>query len=184
MQLFSADATLQKNLKKKFLPMKNWKNHPKKLLIISPNPFIPRSSPGQRPAAQNWFSISWNLGIIDLFSYLWGHSQYSGCPSLARITQPFYISNQKTQISTVSCQIKTFTHYLPLGIKTLDRHVFGKGASFIMIWRELTMQQWDIKDTTGKNPLALAPLGRLISWPFVSIIPHILNTSSSVTNPP
>ena len=81
-------------------------------------------------------------------------------------------------------QIKTFTLYLPSGIKTVVRQVFGKGASFIMIWRELTIQQWDIKDTTGKNPLALNPLARLISWPFVSIIPHILNTSSSVINPP
>ena len=88
------------------------------------------------------------------------------------------------QVSAIYCQTKTFTHYLPSGIKTVDRHVFGKGASFIMIWRELTIQQWDIKDTTGKNPLALNPLARLISWPFVSIMPHILNTSSSVINPP
>ena len=50
-------------------------------------------------------------------------------------------------------QQNTITHYLPSGIKTVVRHVFGKGASFIMIWRELTIQQWDIKDTTGKNPL-------------------------------
>ena len=50
--------------------MKNWKKHPKKLLIIGPDPFIPQSSPGQRPTAQNWFSISWNLGTRDLFSYL------------------------------------------------------------------------------------------------------------------
>ena len=39
-------------------------------LIICQNPFIPRSSPGQRPTAENWFSISWNLGTRDLFSYL------------------------------------------------------------------------------------------------------------------
>ena len=93
-------------------------------------------------------------------------------------------SFEKNQVSAIYCQIKTFTHYLPSGIRTVDRHVFGKGASFIIIWRELTIQQWDIKDTTGKNPLALNPLARLISWPFVSIIPHILNTSSSVINPP
>ena len=32
-----------------FLPMKNWKNHPKKLLRISPDLFFPRSSPGISP---------------------------------------------------------------------------------------------------------------------------------------
>ena len=29
--------------------MKNWKNHPKKLLRIGPDPFFPRSSPGHSP---------------------------------------------------------------------------------------------------------------------------------------
>jgi hypothetical protein len=32
-----------------FLPMKNWKNHPKKLLRIGPDPFFPQSSPGISP---------------------------------------------------------------------------------------------------------------------------------------
>ena len=32
-----------------FLPMKNSKKHPKKLLIIGPNPFIPLASPGHSP---------------------------------------------------------------------------------------------------------------------------------------
>ena len=32
-----------------FLPMKNRKKHQKKLLMISPNPFIPQSSPGHSP---------------------------------------------------------------------------------------------------------------------------------------
>ena len=29
--------------------MKNWKNHPKKLLRIGPDPFFPQSSPGISP---------------------------------------------------------------------------------------------------------------------------------------
>ena len=62
---------VKKSLKNFFLPMKNWKKHSKKLLIIGPNPFITQSSPGQRPTVQNWFSILWNLGTRDLFSYLW-----------------------------------------------------------------------------------------------------------------
>ena len=43
------------NVKKKkkiffnFLPMKNWKKHPKTLLRIGPDPFFPRSSPGISP---------------------------------------------------------------------------------------------------------------------------------------
>ena len=32
-----------------FLPMKNWKNHPKKLLRIGPDPFFPLTSPGHSP---------------------------------------------------------------------------------------------------------------------------------------
>ena len=51
--------------------MKNWKNCQKKLLIIGPDPLISQSSPGQRPTAQNWYSILWSLGTRDLFSYLW-----------------------------------------------------------------------------------------------------------------
>ena len=35
--------------KKKKMTMKNWKNCPKKLLIICPNPFFPQSSPGHSP---------------------------------------------------------------------------------------------------------------------------------------
>ena len=34
MQFFSADATVF------FLPLKTWKNHPQKLLIIGPDPFF------------------------------------------------------------------------------------------------------------------------------------------------
>ena len=55
---------------KNFLTPKKWKNRPKKLLIIGPDPFISQSSPDQRPTAQNWFFISWNLGTRHLFSYL------------------------------------------------------------------------------------------------------------------
>ena len=36
---------IKKIQKKFFFPMKNWKNHPKKLLRISPDPFFPRYSP-------------------------------------------------------------------------------------------------------------------------------------------
>ena len=50
---------------------KKWKNWPQKSLIIGPGPFFPQSSPGHSPTAQNWFSISWNLGTRHLFSYLW-----------------------------------------------------------------------------------------------------------------
>ena len=38
-----------KNFFFNFLPMKSWKNHPKKLLRISPDPFFPQSSPGHSP---------------------------------------------------------------------------------------------------------------------------------------
>ena len=57
--------------KKCFLTPKKWKNGPQKLPIIGPDPFISQSSPDQRPTAQNWFFILWNLGIRHLFSYLW-----------------------------------------------------------------------------------------------------------------
>ena len=50
---------------------KKWKNGPQKLLIIGPNPFFSQSSQDQRPTAQNWFFILWNLGTRHLFSYLW-----------------------------------------------------------------------------------------------------------------
>ena len=71
MQLFSADAIVfLKKLKKKFLTPKKWKNGPQKLLIIGPDPFISQSSQHQRPTAQNWFFILWNLGTRHLFSYL------------------------------------------------------------------------------------------------------------------
>ena len=56
---------------KNFLTQKKWKNRPKKLLIIGPDPFISQSIPDQRPPAQNWFFILWNLGTRHLFSYLW-----------------------------------------------------------------------------------------------------------------
>ena len=36
-----------------------------------PRPFFPTVQPRQQPTAQNWFSISWNLGTRHLFSYLW-----------------------------------------------------------------------------------------------------------------
>ena len=55
-----------------FFTLKKWKNGPQKLLIIGPDPFISQSSPDQRPTAQNWFFILWNLGTRHLFSYLWG----------------------------------------------------------------------------------------------------------------
>ena len=71
MQLFSADAImfLKKFLKFFFTP-KKWKNGPQKLLIIGPDPFISQTSQDQRPTAQNWFFILWNLGTRHLFSYL------------------------------------------------------------------------------------------------------------------
>ena len=50
MQLFSADAMVfSKQFKKKFLTPKKWKNGPKKMLIINPDPFFPKSSPGHSP---------------------------------------------------------------------------------------------------------------------------------------
>ena len=36
-----------------------------------PRPFFPTVQPRLQPTAQNWFSISWNLGTRHLFSYLW-----------------------------------------------------------------------------------------------------------------
>ena len=57
-----------------FLTPKKWKNRQKKLLIIGPDPFLSQSSPDQRPTAQNWFFILWNLGTRHLFSYLWAES--------------------------------------------------------------------------------------------------------------
>ena len=72
MQLFSADAIVfSKKILNFFLTPKKWKNGPQKLLIIGPDPFISQSSPDQRPTAQNWFFILWNLGTRHLFSYLW-----------------------------------------------------------------------------------------------------------------
>ena len=55
-----------------FLTPKTWKNRPKKLLIIGPDPFISQSSPDHspQPTPQNWFFILWNLGTRHLFSYL------------------------------------------------------------------------------------------------------------------
>ena len=71
MQLFSADAIVfSKKILKIFLTPEKWKNWPQKLLIIGPDPFISQSSPDQRPTAQNWFFILWNLGTRHLFSYL------------------------------------------------------------------------------------------------------------------
>ena len=43
----------------------------KKTLKKVAHNFITQSSPGQQPTVQNWFSILWNLGTRDLFSYLW-----------------------------------------------------------------------------------------------------------------
>ena len=44
---------------------------PKKLLIIGPDPLSHSPvQPRPQPTAQNWFSISWNLGTRHLFSYL------------------------------------------------------------------------------------------------------------------
>ena len=60
----------QKKIFNFFLTPKKWKNGPQKLLIIGPDPFISQSSPDQRPTAQNWFFILWNLGTRHLFSYL------------------------------------------------------------------------------------------------------------------
>ena len=79
MQLLSADAIkFSKKISKNFLTWKKWKNGPQKLLIIGQDPFISQSSPDQRPTAQNWFFILWNLGTRHLFSYLWaGHYSLS-----------------------------------------------------------------------------------------------------------
>ena len=41
-----------------FLPMKNWKKHPKKLLRIGPDPFFPQSSPGNSPQPKSDFPCS------------------------------------------------------------------------------------------------------------------------------
>ena len=73
---------------------------------------------------------------------------------------------------------------LPLGTKTVVRQVLGKGASFEMIWRELTTQRWERRATKGKSPLRLAPFGFRISWQFVSISPIMLKISSSFAKPP
>ena len=50
MQLFSSDAMVfSKKLEEIFLTTKKWKNGPKKLLIIGPDPFFPLSSPDHSP---------------------------------------------------------------------------------------------------------------------------------------
>ena len=38
-----------KEIKKKILPPKMWKNRPQKLFIMGPDPFFPQSSPGHSP---------------------------------------------------------------------------------------------------------------------------------------
>ena len=87
--------------KKKFLAPKKWKNGPQKLLIIGPDPFFPTVQPRPQPTAQNWFSISWNLGTRHLFSYLsiW-------YPFCWRLFRPAYVTCLKivdeTQISKPS----------------------------------------------------------------------------------
>ena len=56
MQLFSADAMVfSKKFKKNFLTPKKWKNRPKKLLIIGPDPFLRQSSPGHSPQPRSSF---------------------------------------------------------------------------------------------------------------------------------
>ena len=77
MQLFSADATmLKKYIFLNFLPMKNWKSHPKKLLRIGPDPFFPRSSPGHSP--QPKIDIPYQeISGPDICSLICGNSQPS-----------------------------------------------------------------------------------------------------------
>ena len=47
-----------KKIRRNFLTTKKWKNGPKKLRIIGPDPFFPTVQPRPLPTAQNWFSIS------------------------------------------------------------------------------------------------------------------------------
>ena len=79
MQLFSADvAIFSKNLKRKFLSLKTWEDHPQKLLIIGPDPFFStglaaQTSPKQKsrtaksPLMQDWV---FRLGILVFSRYL------------------------------------------------------------------------------------------------------------------
>ena len=52
-----------------FLPMKNWKNHPKKLLRIGPDPFFPQSSPGHSPQPKINFPY-WEISGPDICSLI------------------------------------------------------------------------------------------------------------------
>ena len=74
---------------------KKWKNWPKKLLIIGPDPFISQTSQDQRPTAQNWFFILWNLGTRHLFSYLWRiHRLVSSMPFWFHFHLPVLLYNE------------------------------------------------------------------------------------------
>ena len=108
MQLFSADAIMfLKKFKKIFFTPKKWKNGPQKLLIIGPDPFISQSSPDQRPTAQNWFFILWNLGTRHLFSYLCSCCEQSAKTGCWKEAEGLWIifDNQSRFTMRVSIQI-------------------------------------------------------------------------------
>ena len=98
----------------------HWKKHSKKLLIIGPNPFIPRSSP--QPTAQNWFFILWNLGTRHLFSYLCLQVFQEDCWTNGACLESV-MTNQILAESTFACEdlcrqspdCVWFTHYLDKG---------------------------------------------------------------------
>ena len=81
-----------------FLTPKKWKNGPQKLLIIGPDPFISQSSPDQRPTAQNWFFILWNLGTRHLFSYLWFKRRLEANCITLRLPRLFDFLNQALKV--------------------------------------------------------------------------------------
>ena len=90
MQLFSADATVFSIF---FLTPKEWKNWPQKLLIISPDLFIPKSSPDHSPQPR-----------IDFPYY-----ETSGSDICSLICGCYYVLNWKLLLSMIvrmkKCQL-------------------------------------------------------------------------------
>ena len=90
---------------------KKWKNGPQKLLIISPDPFFSQSSPDQRPTAQNWFFILWNLRTRHLVSYLChittGTPKFFDFPPCLYVCKKRFV--EKTNLSNSNWDVKLFT---------------------------------------------------------------------------
>ena len=72
----------QKNFKNFFLTPKKWKNRPKKLLIIGPDPFLRQSSPGHSPQPRSSFPFykrpNPNVSLlVSGFSTKWSYTRIS-----------------------------------------------------------------------------------------------------------